>query len=98
MKTIRYFLFLMCMIFAVSCGKEDDSITVEGMIRFDAVPGCNAYVISTKEHIYKPINLPEKFKQENLPVRAKYVVTMENCECGFWHGVREIKIRKIEKL
>jgi hypothetical protein len=48
--------------------------------------------------IYKPDNLPEAFKQDDLPVKITFTITDKEHNCGF-SGYRPIiNIIKIKKL
>lgn len=112
MKT-RTFLFtaiaILMLIMVMGCEKElpENTITEKGIIFYDdAVDSCgNVYMLKVidedNEHYsrwYKPDNLPNKYKVDNLLVKIIYSITDRTHNCGFGGETPIIIIHKISKL
>ena len=93
MKT-KMILFTMSALFflagEIGCEKKSEDLTKEATIKYlPPEDNCGSFmvVVGTPEEItslwYKPDNLPDKFKIDNLKVQITYTVTDRKHSCGF---------------
>jgi hypothetical protein len=101
------FAILLCATVAGCNEKMDDTnlktYKKEGMIKYCPPPdNCNDYMIvidiDQYTKYYKPDNLPDKFKIDNLQIEVTYHITEEKHNCGFGGYVPVINITKIKKI
>ncbi len=85
--------------------QEDASIFVEnGIVKYTPPEdNCNAYMIVIEQEdpaynkYYKPDQLSDQFKVDNLQVKVQFRITEDKHNCGFGGYVPVINIIKIEK-
>jgi ssDNA-binding Zn-finger/Zn-ribbon topoisomerase 1 len=85
---------------ALGCDKYETKATIKYSPPFD---GCGDYMIKvetdqTYTKYYKPDNLPDEFKIDNLPIEVTFSITEEKYDCKI-NGIHSIiHIKKIRKL
>lgn len=86
------------------CSKDaSDTVAQTGIVKYMPPPdNCNDYmiVIEKEESLdyYKPDNLPNEFKTDELPVKLTFRKTEKIHNCGFAGNVPVINIINIHKL
>ena len=88
--------FLVLFLFACKDKYEFENAVVKDF-GSPAVDGCG-WVIEISSEIYKPMELPQAFQVDELPVKVKYERLSSKANCGFAQNVyHQIDIREIEK-
>lgn len=60
------------------------------------IDGCG-WVIEISDSNYRPLNLTEKFKADNLKIKLTYDKMASVSPCGFSQPIKEINIKEITK-
>ncbi|MCL2072864.1 MAG: hypothetical protein FWH18_03005 [Marinilabiliaceae bacterium] len=109
MKTTDFFKYIAVLLIFVesfSCKKWENAelFTENGIVKYISGPDtCDDYMILIKQEksdlmlYYKPNNLPENFKEDNLYVNVKFSISEKKHNCGFGGYVSVIYIIKIQK-
>jgi hypothetical protein len=103
-------LFVIVLCAAVAgCNKKTDDTNLttykkEGTVKYYPPPdNCNDYMIvfdigQSNEKYYKPDNLSDDFKIDNLQIEVTYRISEEKHNCGFGGYIPVINIIKIKKI
>ena len=75
---------------------EDVSVQDKGIIKYIDLEGGFYGIITDKQELYDPINLPESFKQDNLRIEFKAIYVKNQCSFHMWSTL--IYILEIEQL
>ena len=68
---------------SLACG-PDDIFTVDGTVAFTNIEGGCWLIVDADENRYHPLDLPEAFRQDGLPVRA--ILERQRDVAGFCPG------------
>jgi len=84
-----------------NCCNDENVATYKsvGIIKYvDPLDNCGAYMFIADDRYYKPDNLPDEYKVDELQVEISYQMTDLTHNCGFGGYKPVIKIIKIKKL
>ena len=101
MKNIKILVIILLFFIALTaCDKDDHNEKFEiGIIKDlgdPSVDGCG-WIIEISSKSYKPQNLAEEFKIDNLKVELKCNKLESKATCGFSEPIDEIYIEDIKK-